>query len=193
MMNIARYPQCSPAPAHVLRSAAKPAASFEPTPQFAGFRDFGGSNGFNVLHKGIFGLVFAVMGLGILSQFVPGLSGIATERPTVQNTVGTVSPRAGLAVTVTQNREVFNSFGAKVGSFDEEGKAFDGWGKIVGYGTDAGFVYKLSSSGREKLIGEIDANGQFKGQYMQNGVDFNLPGLTRAQRAAVAALAVSSN
>jgi hypothetical protein len=30
-----------------------------------------------------------------------------------------------------------------MGSIDKEGKAFDGWGNLVGYGTDQGLVYTL--------------------------------------------------
>jgi hypothetical protein len=96
----------------------------------------------------------------------------------------------GLTLTVTQNGEVFNSFGAKMGTVDKDGKAFDGWGNLVGYGTDQGLVYTLSNKGREQLIGSVGTNGLFKGQLLQNDTHFGLPGLNRAQQAGLAALTI---
>jgi hypothetical protein len=157
------------------------------SPTFQGFPLRHKSNG---IEKLVIGSIIGILGILAASQIVPGVSGPVQEAPTTENTIGTVKPNMGLTLTVTQNGEVFNSFGAKMGTVDKDGKAFDGWGNLVGYGTDQGLVYTLSNKGREQLIGSVGTNGLFKGQLLQNDTHFGLPGLNRAQQAGLAALTI---
>jgi hypothetical protein len=97
--------------AHNASGIAKPTSAFSQTdlnslnskrnnPQFQGFRHLRKAGG---LHNLIAGLILCIGGLLAASRVVPGLSGIVQEPPTTQNTLGTVKPNIGLALTITQN------------------------------------------------------------------------------------------
>jgi hypothetical protein len=126
-------------------------------------------------------ILIPLLGLfGLVRSFNP---------PASSQQVGQVETIIGLNYTVDSNNQVMNPLGIAIGSFDNDGNAFDSFKRMVGYTDVNGRIFQnktINGVMTTVPVGSITEDGTIHGgSLLSDGSTLHLPGLTRQQKGAV--------